>query len=328
MGAPSNRASKRRAQRRSSGTRSPSPARASAGPAGGTKARAASEAKGSGASAKRRRAAPPPPARPRWPIFVGALVLLLGFAAFYQFHRTGSPATGPTYLPPLTVSDPATLPGIQTGPPPWTAGHDGLRERLRALGLPALGAEGTVLHTHEHLDVFVHGKRVTVPARSGSTRPGSSSPPLHTHDASGVIHVESPTERAFSLGEFFDVWGVLFTRDCIGGPVHVSATTGCACSSTATRPRAIPGARALLPRGDRRGVRDGRRAAGPIPESYGFPIGSSDPPARGSAGRCSCRYVTLHVIEPCSYCWLRSSPEACTSVTGRPSGPAGPPAFT
>ncbi len=41
--------------------------------------------------------------------------------------------------------------------------------------------------------------------------------PLHTHDASGVIHVESPTARAYTLGDFFAVWGVRFTPSCLGG---------------------------------------------------------------------------------------------------------------
>ena len=41
--------------------------------------------------------------------------------------------------------------------------------------------------------------------------------PLHTHDTSGIIHVESPTDRSFTLGELFDVWGVRFTRTCVGG---------------------------------------------------------------------------------------------------------------
>jgi hypothetical protein len=168
-----------------------------------------------GGTTKRRRAAPPPPpARRRWPFFLFSIVLLLGFAAFYQFHRSASPTAGPRYLPPLTVADPSTLPGMQIGSPPW---HDGLRDRLHALGLPALGAEGTALHTHEHLDVFVHGKAVTVPATIGIDEAGSFIAPLHTHDTSGIIHVESPTTRDFALGEFFDVWGVVLTRDCLGG---------------------------------------------------------------------------------------------------------------
>jgi hypothetical protein len=200
-------------------------------------------------------------------------VLLLGAYAFYQFHRTPSPGTGPQYLPPLTVSDPATLPGIQTGSPPWTAGHDGLRERLRALGLPALGAEGTALHTHQHLDVFVHGTRVTVPATIGIDPAEEFISPLHTHDDSGVIHVESPTQRAFSLGQFMDVWGVLFTRDCIGS----------LCTSGDNRLRVfVDGQEAT---GDPRRlelfsheeivVAYGTNAElpSPIPDSYGFPFG-------------------------------------------------------
>jgi hypothetical protein len=41
--------------------------------------------------------------------------------------------------------------------------------------------------------------------------------PLHTHDSSGVIHVESPTVRTYTLGQFFAVWGVRFTPSCLGG---------------------------------------------------------------------------------------------------------------
>jgi hypothetical protein len=40
---------------------------------------------------------------------------------------------------------------------------------------------------------------------------------LHTHDASGIMHVESPVAKNFDLGQFFGVWGVRLTDDCIGG---------------------------------------------------------------------------------------------------------------
>jgi hypothetical protein len=33
----------------------------------------------------------------------------------------------------------------------------------------------------------------------------------------GIIHVESPTVGKFYLGQFFDIWGVRLTSDCIGG---------------------------------------------------------------------------------------------------------------
>jgi len=38
---------------------------------------------------------------------------------------------------------------------------------------------------------------------------------LHTHDTSGLIHVESPEHRRFNLGEFFGVWGVRLDKSCI-----------------------------------------------------------------------------------------------------------------
>jgi hypothetical protein len=90
--------------------------------------------------------------------------------------------------------------------------------RLSAIGLPALPAESFTLHIHQHLDLYVNGTKQVVPAQIGIiTSPQVVFSPLHTHDTSGIIHVESPTVRSFTLGEFFDVWGVRFTPTCIGG---------------------------------------------------------------------------------------------------------------
>lgn len=109
------------------------------------------------------------------------------------------------------------LPGELRGPAPWPANVDELRARLAALGLPALPQEGTALHVHSHLDVYVDGSRVIVPAGIGIGPAGRFVSPLHTHDATGVIHVESPTVETFTLGEFFGVWGVRFGNGCLGG---------------------------------------------------------------------------------------------------------------
>lgn len=32
--------------------------------------------------------------------------------------------------------------------------------------------------------------------------------PLHTHTNDGIIHVESNVKRDYTLGEFFDIWGI------------------------------------------------------------------------------------------------------------------------
>ena len=128
-------------------------------------------------------------------------------AIFLITHAGGSAK------PPVPV-DFAALTGLQTGPPPWDTGAAGLDDRLRPLGLPQLGIEGQVVHIHQHLDLWVNGKKVKVPAGVG-IQPGSYLTTLHTHDDTGIIHVESPVNRRFSLGEFFGVWGVRLDKSCI-----------------------------------------------------------------------------------------------------------------
>ena len=107
---------------------------------------------------------------------------------------------------------PATLPGELTTEAPWPANTDELAERLDVLGLPpAGGAE----HAHVNLRVFVEGERIPVPIDIGLD--GDSRAPLNTRDDEGVIHVGSQDPRDFTLGEFFDVWGVRLNSTCVGG---------------------------------------------------------------------------------------------------------------
>lgn len=79
-----------------------------------------------------------------------------------------------------------------------------------------LGAEGAVEHIHVHLDVLVDGQPVAVPADIGIDRRRGTISPLHTHDDTGVIHIESPVKRQFSLGELFSEWQVSLSPDNIG----------------------------------------------------------------------------------------------------------------
>jgi hypothetical protein len=103
-----------------------------------------------------------------------------------------------------------------TGLVVWPANGEGLRTRLAAVGLPALSREGRAFHIHAHLDVFVAGRPVIVPAGIGIDPAGRFISPIHTHDATGVIHVESPVVRKFTLGQFFGVWGVRLGGGCLG----------------------------------------------------------------------------------------------------------------
>lgn len=164
----------------------------------------------------------PQPATPRRdfrPWFLAAAVLgLVVLAGGYVLARS----SGPTASPSPAASSPPTAsaaggPGLSTANPPWPAETTNLRARLVAMGLPVLAAEGEVLHTHEHLDVVVDGQPVVVPADIGINATEQYLAPIHTHDATGIIHVESPVVRDFSLGEFFDIWGVRLDAHCVGG---------------------------------------------------------------------------------------------------------------
>lgn len=170
---------------------------------------------------------------------------------------------------------PTNLSGELTGPAPWPANVGQLRARLDAIGLPALGAMGTRLHIHQHLDVYAEGRRVTVPALIGIAAKDRQVlfSPLHTHDATGVVHVESPVVKTFTLGQFFAVWGVRFTPRCLGGY----------CTQGANRIRVYSDGRLVT--GDPRAlalrehqeivVAYGTKAElpTPIPSSYPFPAG-------------------------------------------------------
>lgn len=141
---------------------------------------------------------------------VGGLVVLL--AILFSWNRIF-----PVKKIPVTAIDPMTLPGIQSGDAPWKENTDTLFARLRAIGLPALSSEGAAIHIHQHLDIFVDGKPVSVSPNIGVSQAAGFISPLHTHDTTGVIHVESDKIEDFTLGQFFDVWGVRFTKGCIGG---------------------------------------------------------------------------------------------------------------
>lgn len=63
------------------------------------------------------------------------------------------------------------------------------------------------LHFHPELTVFVEGEKVEIPANLGI---GAVHNPMHTHDTSGVIHLEFQglvRRDGLKLGKFFEVWG-------------------------------------------------------------------------------------------------------------------------
>jgi hypothetical protein len=132
---------------------------------------------------------------------------------------------------------PSTKP--RTTPAPWGLPAYALSRIGYARLTPLVGA--VIRHDHVHLDVIVDRRRVAVPAGVGIAEPVDNGPcpplggkngdcatghgffgrvansPLHTHSASGIIHVEADRPGAYTLGQFFDEWGVRLDRSCVGG---------------------------------------------------------------------------------------------------------------
>lgn len=72
-------------------------------------------------------------------------------------------------------------------------------------GIPCETKEYVTYHIHAHLDVFVDGHALTVPALIG-IMDNTCLYWLHTHTADGIIHMESPHTQDFTLGQFIDMW--------------------------------------------------------------------------------------------------------------------------
>lgn len=170
---------------------------------------------GKASRAKReRRGAPPSPVAGRPParrhLLAAALIIALLVAGGAAWLASGGDKAA-------TRTGVAAVPGLRRGLAPWPPEQQQLAARLDKIGVPFSNMEGTALHFHPRLAVFVAGRQVEVPANIGISTAEQKMAALHTHDASGTIHVESPQVRDYTLGEFFDVWGVRFTQRCLGG---------------------------------------------------------------------------------------------------------------
>ncbi len=69
------------------------------------------------------------------------------------------------------------------------------------------------LHIHANLRIVIDSVEQQVPSGIGIAP--NIMRPLHTHDATGEIHIEGLCIRSYRLGEFFDVWKRTFNSSCI-----------------------------------------------------------------------------------------------------------------
>lgn len=104
-------------------------------------------------------------------------------------------------------------------------------------GISCAPLEQLAFHIHAHLTVFVDGVARKIPPGVGVSAPQSVATPqgpfvvsgacftwLHTHAADGIVHMESPVQKSYTLGNFFDVWDEPLTADRVATATgHVTA---------------------------------------------------------------------------------------------------------
>jgi hypothetical protein len=120
-------------------------------------------------------------------------------------------------------------------------------------GISAAAAEQLAFHIHAHLTNFVAGAPRQIPYGIGIAPPLEVEPTsrgpfaaggtaffwLHTRAADGIIHIESPIERIYTLGNFFDIWHKPLGRDRVG-PAHGRVTAFFNSRHYLGNPRDIP----------------------------------------------------------------------------------------
>ncbi|HEY0804427.1 MAG TPA: hypothetical protein VGD84_05160 [Pseudonocardiaceae bacterium] len=98
-------------------------------------------------------------------------------------------------------------------------------------GVQSNSSEQVLFHVHAHLAMYINGTPKLLPYGVGIVPPYQLQPLqtggqfvsggtkyywLHTHDETGVIHIESPVQRTYTLGNFFDLWHQTLTTSQIG----------------------------------------------------------------------------------------------------------------
>jgi hypothetical protein len=123
--------------------------------------------------------------------------------------------------PGLTISGPGlqtSQPVQQPSRPAWRPEYAHLGKRLGLMGIPPGGEEK--FHTHAMLHIYLNGLLLPLPAEIGLDRAHGVESSMHTHDATGIIHMEAAHPYNYTLGDFFSVWGVKL------GPARVGGLTG------------------------------------------------------------------------------------------------------
>jgi hypothetical protein len=201
---------------------------------------------------------------------LAATVTALIMTACSSSGSTGAPHGSAGGSAPTTAASSAAA-GGSAAATDWSRNPDQTSTAKKA-GLPMLGGEMTQVHYHAHLDIVVDGQTVTVPQYVGIDENAQTITALHTHDTSGVIHIESAADVPFTLGQFFTEWGQPLSATQVG-PVAVGADKEVHLVVNGKEVTGDP-SKYVLKAHDEVGLWVGAKGQAPqVPASYNFPNG-------------------------------------------------------
>lgn len=139
-----------------------------------------------------------------------------------------SPSPSPPSPPPtpqLAAVSAQLNSALVNGSDQWPAGSTASGGRGKPTdGVPCVTRED--YHVHAHLTIVRDGKLLALPPDIGLQ---GCAYELHTHDRSGILHIEAAAVRQFTLGQFFSVWGQPLERNQLAGlsgTLHVYLNDG------------------------------------------------------------------------------------------------------
>jgi hypothetical protein len=133
------------------------------------------------------------------------VLVVVSVMAYIGFSRVSGNQPS-AVISPIATASPTSTGAAQTGP------------------IPCDQLEHTQVHFHALLQIFNQGQAVAIPTGLGRT--ASCFYWLHMHNGEqGIIHVEAPADRIFTLGDFFQVWAAWAGSPQPLDSTHVSSIT-------------------------------------------------------------------------------------------------------
>jgi hypothetical protein len=150
-----------------------------------------------------------------------SLAIATSIAVACSSDSTQPTPSGPAFSAPLPIAA-----GEVIGAPTYAAGDSSAGGQGAPVDGISCDTTTPIQHIHVHLTLIADGQQRAIPIAIGVGNPfilqhfvvaAGCYYWLHTHDATGIVHIEAPVTTTFNLGQFFAVWGEPLSSSNVAG---------------------------------------------------------------------------------------------------------------